>query len=526
MEAKPIKIVKKQVSAFKNEDIDKVVDLLEKQIQQLYLSDVIPWVVGYSGGKDSTATLQLVWNAIKKLPKEKRGKDIFVISTDTLVENPVVAMWVTASLEKMAKQAKEQEMPIFPNRLTPETNNSFWVNLIGRGYPAPRPKFRWCTERLKINPANKFVLNIVNQNGEAIMVLGTRKAESAKRKQTMENYEGSTRDLLSRNSNPQFERVWIYSPIADWINDDVWEYLFTYDNPWGYDNSQLMDMYRAGSEDNECPLVVDTTTPSCGDSRFGCFVCTLVDKDKSMEAMINNDEEKKWMTPLSEFRNKYLDTNDHMHREFKRRNGALMLMNDKFTGKKKLIPGPYKQSYRKKLLSEVLKAQEVVRKSGVKGVDDFILINEDELQAIRKIWVEERNEIEDEVPRIYEEFTGKNYPFPELSENQIFNFEDLQLLNKEASQNGSLDDIHYQLTRNLISIEKKYSSSTRRTGIYDEIESALVKGAFETPDEALLFAKNKYEVNGKTDEIQPNERDSSGLFEVVEKVEDESELGD
>jgi DNA sulfur modification protein DndC len=245
-----------------------------------------------------------------------------------------------------------------------------------------------------------------------------------------------------------------------------------------------------------------------------------------MEAMINNDEEKKWMTPLSEFRNKYLDTNDHMHREFKRRNGALMLMNDKFTGKKKLIPGPYKQSYRKKLLSEVLKAQEVVRKSGVKGVDDFILINEDELQAIRKIWVEERNEIEDEVPRIYEEFTGKNYPFPELSENQIFNFEDLQLLNKEASQNGSLDDIHYQLTRNLISIEKKYSSSTRRTGIYDEIESALVKGAFETPDEALLFAKNKYEVNGKTDEIQPNERDSSGLFEVVEKVEDESELGD
>jgi len=132
METKPIKIVKKQVSAFQNEDIEKVVDLLEKQIQQLYLSDEIPWVVGYSGGKDSTATLQLVWNAIQKLPKDKRWKEIFVISTDTLVENPVVAMWVTASLEKMAKQAKEQEMPIFPNRLTPDTNDSFWVNLIGR----------------------------------------------------------------------------------------------------------------------------------------------------------------------------------------------------------------------------------------------------------------------------------------------------------------------------------------------------------------------------------------------------------
>ena len=99
-------------------------------------------------------------------------------------------------------------------------------------------------------------------------------------------------------------------------------------------------------------------------------------------------------------------------------------------------------------------------------------------------------------------------------------------MNKEASQNGSLDDIHYQLTRNLISIEKKYSSSTKRTGIYDEIESALVKGAFETPDEALLFAKNKFEVNDKADEVYSNSTDSSGLFEIVEDVEDESELGD
>ena len=310
MESKPIKIVKKNPSVFQTEALEDVVARLEKQIQDLYCSDKIPWVVGYSGGKDSTATLQLVWNAVKNLPKEKRTKEVYVISTDTLVENPVVAMWVTASLDKMKKEAEKQKLPFFPNRLTPENDNSFWVNLIGRGYPAPRPKFRWCTERLKINPANKFILDIVSKNTEAIMVLGTRKAESQARKKVMENHEaGSTRDLLSKNANAQFERVWIYAPIGDWINDDVWEYLVTIDNPWGYDNHQLLDMYRGATEDNECPLVVDTSTPSCGDSRFGCFVCTLVDQDKSMSAMIKNDQEKKWMTPLANFRNKYLNIN-------------------------------------------------------------------------------------------------------------------------------------------------------------------------------------------------------------------------
>ncbi len=68
-------------------------------------------------------------------------------------------------------------MPIIPHRLTPEVQDRFWVNLIGRGYPAPRPKFRWCTSRLKISPSNNFIKSMVKTNGEAILVLGTRKAE-------------------------------------------------------------------------------------------------------------------------------------------------------------------------------------------------------------------------------------------------------------------------------------------------------------------------------------------------------------
>lgn len=50
-------------------------------IQNLYLADDIPWMIGYSGGKDSTAAVQLVWLAMEKLPREKRKKLIYIMNT-------------------------------------------------------------------------------------------------------------------------------------------------------------------------------------------------------------------------------------------------------------------------------------------------------------------------------------------------------------------------------------------------------------------------------------------------------------
>ena len=179
--AAPTKNGSSRPSAFQELGLAKTVQALAEEVRELYLCDGIPWVVGYSGGKDSTAALQLVWLALRDLTADKRQKPVHVISTDTLVEQPLVAAWVDASLERMRAAAGEQSMPFTPHKLTPEVEDSFWVNLIGRGYPAPRQKFRWCTERLKIRPSNKFIREMVRQYGEAILVLGTRKAESQAR---------------------------------------------------------------------------------------------------------------------------------------------------------------------------------------------------------------------------------------------------------------------------------------------------------------------------------------------------------
>ena len=400
-------------SAFADHGLKKTVALLVEEIQELYLADQIPWVVGYSGGKDSTAALQLVWLALAELSPDQRTKPVHVISTDTLVENPIVAAWVTRSLATMQQAVHAQELPLQPHRLTPDVKDTFWVNLIGRGYPAPRPKFRWCTERLKIKPSNTFINTVVQANGEAILVLGTRKAESAVRARSMKKLEQHRmRDRLSPNAS--LPNSLVFSPIEEWSNDDVWLFLMQMPNPWGYNNKDLLTMYQGASPDGECPLVVDTTTPSCGDSRFGCWVCTLVDQDRSMHAMIQNDDEKEWMLPLLELRNELDVQNDRHLRDFRRMSGAVQLFHDQ------PIPGPYTQPSREHWLRRVLEAQQWVREQGPAHMREIELISLPELHEIRRLWVVEKHEIEDSLPNIYEAATGQLFPGSPMDDTAVF----------------------------------------------------------------------------------------------------------
>ena len=476
----------KAASIFQEEGFKRTTALLLDEVTALYESDRIPWVIGYSGGKDSTAVLQLVWLALSRLPKDRLTKPVYVISTDTLVENPIVALWVSKSLEKMDAAARERGLPLTAHRLTPEIGNTFWVNLIGRGYPAPRPKFRWCTERLKIMPSTHFIRSVVQRHGEAILLLGTRKAESRARGRVMEKYETRrVREKLSPNGN--LPNSFVYTPLEEWSNDDVWLFLMQVANPWGYRNKDLLTMYQGASADGECPLVVDTTTPSCGDSRFGCWVCTLVEKDKSMHAMIQNDEEKEWMLPLLELRNeldppKTIDTDRHL-RDFRRMSGTVQLFFDR------PIPGPYKQEVRADWLRKVLEAQRHIRENGPAEVCGIELISHAELEEIRRIWVVEKHEIEDDLPRIYREATGESYPGGALDDNRVFGDSEMATLAEVCGD----DELHYQLIRELLSVEKRYKSMLRRSGLFDAIEQAFRRHSYDNEEDAVAHARARQE---------------------------------
>lgn len=471
-------------------DHASAVPVLVDQIKALYLEEDLPWIIGYSGGKDSTAVLQLVWTALADIPVEKRTKLVHVISTDTLVENPIVATWVSASLQRIRDRARHQCLPIKAHRLVPSVENRFWVNLIGRGYPAPRPMFRWCTSRLKISASTTFIRDVASEHGEAILFLGTRSAESASRRKVMDAYRGSTRDLLHRNSDPKLDRVWVFPPIESWTSDEVWQYLIETENPWGHSNEELFHLYRGATADAECPLVVDTSTPSCGDSRFGCFVCTLVENDKSMSAMILNDADKKWMQPLADFRNNKLRIKgDEVHRDFRRMDGRLTRQQTKDGAK--LVHGPYTQQYREELLRALLEAQIEVRKNAPASLKEFELISLEELEAIRQIWVNDKHEIEDSVPVIYQDVMGVAYPLGTGDDGQLFSRDDIALLRKLSADLADPTDVQFRLLREMLHVEQSYKNATRRVGIYDRLQDALKRHAFENEQEALDFENER-----------------------------------
>lgn len=461
-----------------------VSDLIET-IQNLYLSDDIPWMIGYSGGKDSTATLQLVWIAIEGIPVEQRKKPIHVVNTDTLVESPVVAKWVERSLEAMRTAANEKHLPIIPKRLIPDYNNTFWVNLIGRGYPFPRMKYRWCTDRLKIQPVNNFIKNKIAEHGEVILVLGTRKAESSRRNQTMTNLEKKrVRELLS--PNPTLANELVFSPLEDWTNDDVWVFLMQYKNPWGYSNMDLLTMYKGATADNECPLMVDKDLPSCGKSRFGCWVCTMVEKDKSMEAMISNDDEKEWMTQLLEFRNEFgNEEGDRERRSFRRMHGELQ------GNYRKLFHGPYKKEVREEWLRKLLLIQKNINEEGPEEFKNLELIRIPELQAIRRIWVKEKHEFDDAVPRIYHEVTGKDFEDPNWICIEEFGKEEWDILQSVCQKLYGEQELAFEMMYSLIDVESNAVGMNQRKGIIDDLEKVILRTFYQNEDDATQYYMDK-----------------------------------
>lgn len=487
------------------------INQLQQTIRDLYLADDIPWVIGYSGGKDSTATLQLVWLSLKELPKEQLNKTVHIINTDTLVESPVVAKWAQNSLKQMDQAAEEQGLPFITHRLTPQMDNTFWVNLIGRGYPFPRKRFRWCTDRLKIRPVNDFIKNCIAEHGEIILVLGTRKAESANRAKTMAHYEKlRVRELLS--PNPTLANELVFSPLEDWNNNDVWLFLMQYKNPWGYNNNDLLTMYRGATADGECPMMVEAGLPSCGKSRFGCWVCTMVEQDKSMEAMIANDSEKEWMTPLLEFRNEIGDESlDRSRRDFRRRGGYLQGFNGR------LNHGPYTKETREMWLEKLLRMQIEINENGPEDFDELELITIPELIEIRKIWVIENHEFDDSLPKIYERVMGKLFPDNSIYTSNSFKEGEWDILKDICSpENNNDETMLFELMYTLIDIESKSNMMNNRKGILNQIEQTIKKNFYKDADDAAEYyfdrVKRKKEHGAKYDDniLQETEDEFEG----------------
>ncbi len=426
---------------------------IKNSLRELYLEDTRPWLVGFSGGKDSTMLAALVFDAVLSLPAAERKKPISVVCTDTRVEIPAIAEMVEGTLDRMRKCSQQHNLNIDANLLKPTIEESFWVNIIGRGYPPPNRVFRWCTQRMKIDPVSVFVQQRIGHWGEAILHLGARRAESSTRAQTMAGRE--TRNGLRRH--PDLPRVWVSNPIEFLTTEDVWAYLLQKPNPWGGDNRPLYKLYASASN-GECPIQIDTSTPSCGNSRFGCWTCTVVDRDKASEGLLASGDER--MEKLLEFRETLLFYRDPANgkRDNRRMNG-----NDG--------PGPLLISARRELLAKLLALQEET---------ELQLISPEELLLIQQMWKAARDPDDGRgVARIVNQQRGV------IMSTDLSELNRLREMEEEVAREKGIDA---ETLRRMLAKVEEYSESHRAHGLPDDLLNILKDALAEREELATVLS--------------------------------------
>ena len=424
----------------------------KKALEEQYFLDDRPWVVTYSGGKDSTAVLHLVIDMLEKLHKEKKDyKHVYVVSSDTAVEMPIIEKYTNTRLNQIQHFAETSGLKLSCHKLEPKIEESFFTLMLGLGYPAPTNSFRWCTERLKINPATEFLKNLVDEHQSILMLLGVRTDESQARASSIESRVLNHRGLSVHDKIPN---AYVLSPIKNWTNEDVWTYLSKNPFPWG-DHSYMMSLYDKGSSEGDCNIALNPDSPSCGKTRFGCWVCTVVEKDRSMEGMLNNGEE--WMHPLWEYREKiYTYRNDATKRYARRRN---------WTGGN----GAFLMEVRQELLKSLLEAEKQVNKnyhaikkdaSDYKQNERIEIIRDAEIELIQEKWNGD-GDISNTAYRIAQKFSRlKNKTITTPLREELESFKD--------------EDFNIELFERIYEIESHSKNISKRYGTLKDIEKRVM----------------------------------------------------
>ncbi len=428
-------------------------------LKEQYLSDTRPWVVTYSGGKDSTAVLHLVITMLQELHNEgKDNKYCYVVSSDTTVEMPIIEKYTKTKLDEIDKFAKNSDLKLSCHTLEPKIEDSFFTLMLGLGYPAPTSTFRWCTERLKINPATVFLQGLVNKHQSILMLLGVRTDESMARATSIESRVLNHRGLSVHDSIPN---AYVLSPIKYWTTEDVWTYLGKNPFPWG-DHSYMMSLYDKGSSEGDCNIALNPDSPSCGKTRFGCWVCTVVEKDRSMEGMLQNGEE--WMQPLWEYREKiYNYRNDTTKRYTRRRNGA--------SG-----AGAFLMEVRRELLEALLEAEKQVNinyhkmkknDSDYNKNEKIKIIRDEEIELIQIKWNGD-GDISNHAYQIAQKFDRL---LDKLISTEL----------RAELESFDEDDFNIDLFERIYELESYRKNISNRYGVINDIEKRVVdfyKGEF------------------------------------------------
>ncbi|MDD3040412.1 hypothetical protein [Bacteroides sp.] len=333
-----------------------------------------PWKLGISWGKDSTSVLQLVLEALERIPREKWTRPINLVTSDTCLELPPMLKIIRKNSSDFGKYSQDHNLPFEVHVVKPSLEERFWTNLIGKGYTPPLggPVKRWCTPRLKIQPQSRLDKDLLSQYKNIVAVLGTRYDESVSREISMKKWEGKSRYGYTVTPN-----VLSYTPIAHLNTNQVWD-VIKHGFWWGNNYKMLADLYRASSFD-------ETITEG---GRMGCAVCFVVKRDKSLTNLISNGYE--WLQPLIDYRELVLEVvQNRFYREpipIDRRTG----LPTKSRNHKVKAVGGINQKGREYLLGKLLETQAEIQNgmaaAGFEVEGGYELISAEEIQWIKSWW--------------------------------------------------------------------------------------------------------------------------------------------
>ena len=296
------------------------------------------WIITYSGGKDSTL-LTVIACEIMRRKLSWKPESIDVIYCDTLEEIPPMHQAALKFLRYIKRIAAENSLKIQTHVTKPASDQTYWYLMLGKGYPAPHRMFWWCTERLKIDPVKKKLAELNHQEDSAVLT-GVRFGESDRRDAKMHK---ASQCMGEGECGQVLEYHGALAPIAHWKTCQVWDLLALYAPSWGWPTETIVKLY------GDKPI------------RFGCWTCTLIERDQALSSVT---ESKQWkhLSTLADFRQKILDTSADANLRVTRPNG---------------VPGKFKLATRKKLLKEL---KNLEKKTGV------TLIDPSEEERIRQYW--------------------------------------------------------------------------------------------------------------------------------------------
>jgi len=303
------------------------------------------WIISFSGGKDSTSTVVVTLEtALEHLKEVKR---IDIIYADTLIEIPPIQQYALTFLHHLLRLSRVELLPLYHHVTLPAIPQRFWVCLLGKGYPPPHQRFRWCTRRLKIEPVENKLRKFIQPN-RTVIITGVRFGESKDRDgrliQSCSRGGECGQGLWFKYSNRL--KAGYIAPLIDWNSCDIWDFLLLIAPSWGYLTTDLKNIYN-GRE-----------------TRFGCWMCTVVRQDKTMQKITALPQ---WthLKPLLEFRQHVKEITKYRESRVIRPDGR---------------PGKLKLKIRQQLLSELLELQ---KKLGM------ALISPEEVKAIKHLWQSE-----------------------------------------------------------------------------------------------------------------------------------------